>query len=138
MKFKPLITVLMAALTFFTPFIAFGSSVKDSAEAAAERDAEVDVNTSLWLATGGILGVAGNCVLGSAAVGAAYVYQPVPPAERLLGKSVEYIDFYTDTYKSTTRNLRVIAAFKGAAGGSLVFFLLGTFKIKPWRDFILW
>ena len=138
MKLKLLLTVLMAALTFFTPFIAFGNSVKNSAEAAAERDAEVDVNTSLWLATGGILGVAGNCVLGSAAVGAAYVYQPVPPAERLLGKSAEYINFYTDTYKSTARNLRLIAAFKGTAGGSLVFFLLGTFKIKPWSDFIIW
>ncbi len=45
MKLKSLINVLMAALTFFTPFTALGNLVKDSAEAAAERDAESDVNT---------------------------------------------------------------------------------------------
>ena len=138
MKLKSLINVLMAALTFFTPFTALGNLVKDSAESAAERDAESDVNTNLWVATGGILGVAGSCVLGSAAVAAAYVYQPIPPAERLIGRAPEYVIYYTDAYRSTTRSLRLSASAKGAIGGSLVFFLLGTLKIRPWADFVLW
>jgi len=114
---KSLITVLMAALTFFTPFTALGSLVKDSAEAAAEQAAETDVNTSLWLAPGGILGGAGSCVLGPAAVTGAYVYQPIPPAERLIGRSPEYIIYYTDAYRSTARRLRLSVSTKGAIGG---------------------
>jgi len=38
---KSLIAVLMAALTFFTPFTALGSLVKDSAEASAEQAAKL-------------------------------------------------------------------------------------------------
>ena len=51
------------------------------AKSDAEFDAEDDVNTMLWFAAGGILGVVGNLPLGAVAIGGAYVYQPVPPAE---------------------------------------------------------
>ena len=108
------------------------------AKTAAEYDAEDDVNTSVWLAAGGILGVVGNLPLGAVAIGGAYVYQPVPPAERLLGKSAEYVTVYTDAYKAKARSLRLIAAGKGALGGSAVFCMLGLVKIKPWADFVLW
>lgn len=37
----------------------------------------------------------------------AYNYKLTPPPERLLGKSPEYIDVYTDTYKKRTRQLRL-------------------------------
>ena len=118
--------------------IAQQDSVALKAKTDAEFDAEDDVNTTLWLAAGGILGTAGSCLLGSVAVGGAYVYQPVPPADRLLGKSVAYVDFYTDAYKARLRNLQLVAATKGALGGSAVFFLLGTLKIKPWSRFVIW
>ena len=114
------------------------NSVPLEAKADAEYDAEDDVNTTLWLAAGGILGTAGSCLLGSIAMGGAYIYQPVPPAERLLGKSAEYVSFYTDAYKARMRRLQLVAAIKGAAGGTAVFFLLGTLKVKPWADFVLW
>lgn len=104
----------------------------------AEYDAENDVNTALWLAAGGLLGTAGSCLLGSVAMGGAYLYQPVPPAERLLGKSITYVDFYTKAYKARLRRLQVVAATKGALGGTAVFFLLGTLNIKPWADFVIW
>ena len=114
------------------------SSVALDAKRDAAYDAEDDVNTALWLAAGGILGTAGSCLLGSIAIGGAYVYQPVPPAERLLGKSAEYVSFYTDAYKAHIRSLQLVAATKGAAGGTAVFFLLGTLNIKPWADFVIW
>ena len=66
----------------------------------------------------------GTCLLGAVAVGGAYVYQPVPPVDRLLGKSVEYVNFYTDAYKARIRRLQLVAATKGAVGGSAVFFLI--------------
>ena len=108
------------------------------AKSAAEYDAEDDVNTAIWLAAGGILGVVGNLPLGAVAIGGAYVYQPVPPVERLLGKSAEYVTVYTDTYKAKSRDLQLIAAVKGALGGSAVFCLLGAIKIKPWTDWVFW
>lgn len=135
--FRPLaVLMIVLNLSMLLPCLAQQDSVALKAKADAEYDAEDDVNTALWLSAGGILGVAGTCLLGSVAVGGAYVYQPVPPADRLLGKSVEYVNFYTDAYKARIRRLQLIAATKGAIGGSAVFFLLGTLNIKPWSDFV--
>ena len=132
------IMILGVGLNIPSQCFAQQNSVPLEAKADAEYDAEDDVNTTLWLAAGGILGAAGSCLLGSVAMGGAYIYQPVPPAERLLGKSAEYVSFYTDAYKARMRRLQLVAAIKGAAGGTAVFFLLGTLKIKPWADFVLW
>ena len=135
-----LLAVLMVTLSVNIPVQCFAQqdSVALKAKADAEYDAEDDVNTALWLSAGGILGIAGTCVLGAVAVGGAYVYQPVPPTDRLLGKSAEYVNFYADAYKARMRRLQLVAATKGALGGSAVFFLLGTLNIKPWSDFIIW
>ena len=46
-----------------------------------------------------------------------YNYQPPPPPKRLIGKSPEYVEFYTDAYKSQTRSLRTKLAAAGAATG---------------------
>ena len=135
-----ILVVLMSGLIVNFPLqaIAQQSTTFTDARTAAEYDAEDDVNTAVWLAAGGILGVAGNLPLGAIAIGGAYVYQPVPPANRLLGKSAEYITIYTDTYKAKTRNLRLSAAAKGALGGAAVFCLLGVVKIRPWADYTFW
>ena len=132
--------VLMLGLIFNFPLqaIAQQRTTFTNARTAAEYDAEDDVNTAVWLAAGGILGIAGNLPLGAIAIGGAYVYQPVPPAERLLGKSAEYVTIYTDTYKAKARSLRLSAAAKGALGGAAVFCLLGAIKIKPWTDWVFW
>ncbi len=134
------LVILMLGLSLNMSLQCFAQqdSVALKAKADAEYDAEDDVNTALWLSAGGILGVAGTCLLGAVAVGGAYVYQPVPPADRLLGKSAEYVNFYTDAYKARMRRLQLVAATKGALGGSAVFFLLGTLNIRPWSDFVLW
>ncbi len=132
--------ILMSMLSFSFPLqaIAQQRTTVIDAKTAAEYDAEDDVNTAIWLAAGGVLGVVGNLPLGAVAIGGAYVYQPMPPAERLLGKSAEYVTVYTDAYKAKSRSLRLIAAGKGALGGSAVFCMLGLVKIKPWADFVLW
>ncbi len=134
------LVILMSILSFSFPLqaIAQQRTTVIDAKAAAEYDAEDDVNTAIWLAAGGVLGVVGNLPLGAVAIGGAYVYQPMPPAERLLGKSAEYVTVYTDAYKAKSRSLRLIAAGKGALGGSAVFCMLGLVKIKPWADFVLW
>lgn len=109
------------------------------AKADAEFDAEEDINTTLWLATGGILGVVGNLPLGIVAMGGAYLYQPIPPVERLLGKPADYVSIYTDAYKARARRLQLEAAGKGALGGSAAFCLLGmVLNIKPWADWVFW
>ena len=135
-----LLVVLTVALSVEMPLRCFAQqdSVALKAKADAEYDAEDDVNTALWLSAGGVLGIAGTCLLGAVAVGGAYVYQRVPPADRLLGKSTTYVNFYMDAYKARMRRLQLVAATKGALGGSAVFFLLGTLNIKPWSDFVVW
>lgn len=108
------------------------------AKSDAEFDAEDDVNAVLWFAAGGVLGVAGSCLLGAVAIGGAYIYQPVPPGDRLLGKSANYVTIYTDVYKARSRRLQLRAATQGVLSGSAIFFLLGMLNIEPWENFIIW
>ena len=130
----------MLGLGLDTPMHSFAqqNTVALTAKSDAEFDAEEDINTTLWLAAGGILGVAGNLALGVVAIGGAYIYQPIPSAERLLGKPAEYVSIYTDAYKARAQRLQLGAAAKGALGGSAAFCLLGVLKIKPWADFVFW
>ena len=134
------LVVLVSGLSLNMPMrcLAQQNTVVLAAKAAAEFDAEEDVNATLWIAAGGILGVAGNLPLGAIAIGGAYFYQPIPPAERLLGKPAAYVSLYTDAYKARSRDLQLSAATKGALGGATVFCLLGMLKIKPWADFVVW
>ena len=112
MKRGPLfhvLIVLMFGLSLNFPMNCFAQQnrVVLNAKSDAEFDAEEDINTTVWLAAGGILGVAGNLPLGLVAIGGAYVYQPVPPAERLLGKPADYVSIYTDAYKARARRLQL-------------------------------
>lgn len=90
------------------------------AKTSAKRDAEVDTRQPLWIGGNFLLGLAGGCVLGSVGILGAYMYEPVPPASRLMGKSPEYVLFYTDAYKERVRTLRVRSAVLGCLGGSVV------------------
>ncbi len=134
------LVALMSILNLKLPLQCWAqqSTTLVAAKSDAEFDAEDNVNTTLWLAAGGILGLAGNLPLGVVAMGGAYVYQPVPPAERLLGKPADYVSIYTDAYKARARRLQLGAAAKGALGGSAAFCLLGVLKIRPWADFVFW
>ena len=46
-----------------------------------------------------------------------YYYQSNPPPERLLGKSPEYVEAYTNAYRAKTRRLGTFWAAAGIAGG---------------------
>ncbi len=136
-----LLIVLTLGLSLNVPLYCFAqqNTVILGAKSDAEFDAEEDINTTLWLAAGGILGVAGNLPLGIVAMGGAYLYQPIPPVERLLGKPADYVSIYTDAYKARAQRLQLEAAGKGALGGSAAFCLLGmVLNIKPWADWVFW
>ena len=47
-------------------------------------------------------------------------YRPGPPPERLLGKSPEYIDFYTEAYKTRIQRLRMGRAAEGFAFTAII------------------
>ena len=133
--------VVMLGLGLNIPMHCFAqqNTIVLAAKSDAEFDAEDNVNTTLWLAAGGILGLAGNLPLGVVAMGGAYIYQPIPSAERLLGKPADYVSIYTDAYKARARRLQLEAAGKGALGGSAAFCLLGmVLNIKPWADWVFW
>lgn len=78
------------------------------AEAAAERD----VDKTMWLALGCLLGVFG--------LAAAYLIAPNPPAQALLGKSPEYIAVYTDAYRKEGKKLQGSKALIGCLAGTAV------------------
>ena len=52
-----------------------------------------------------------------------YPHNAMPPPERLLGKSPEYIEAYTQIYKSETASLRKTLATKGSIAGNVAFAL---------------
>ncbi|MYC77598.1 hypothetical protein F4X10_17690 [Candidatus Poribacteria bacterium] len=134
-----IVLILGLGLHVSMPCFAQQNTIILAAKSDAEFDAEEDINTTVWLAAGGLLGVVGNLPLGLVAVGGAYVYQPIPPVERLLGKPADYVSIYTDAYKARARRLQLEAAGKGALGGSAAFCLLGmVLNIKPWADWVFW
>ena len=69
------------------------------AHLTAEQDAEHDVKKVRWF----FIGFLGN-ILG---VLIASIYEPTPPASRLLGKSSEEAALYTDSYKAKSRSVQV-------------------------------
>ena len=105
-----IVALLIALLTFSTPFVTFAqqNSLQMEAIVAAERDAQNDVNKGLWFL--------GGCLSGVVVPMIAYGVELAPPVTRLLGKSPEYVAFYTDAYKAKAKTLRV----KSALGGCIV------------------
>ena len=61
-------------------------------------------------AWGGLIGSGIGCLLPFIPI---YFYKSGPPPERLIGKSPEYVDTYTDAYKSKVRQLRIVSAGAG-------------------------
>ena len=69
------------------------------AHLTAEQDAESDAKKVTWF----FIGLFGN-ILG---VLVASIYEPAPPASRLLGKSPEDAALYTDSYKAKGRSIQL-------------------------------
>ena len=71
----------------------------------AEQDAGSDAKKVRWF----FIGFFGN-ILG---VLIASIYEPTPPASRLLGKSPEHATLYTDSYKAKSRRIQVRQSVTG-------------------------
>jgi len=102
-----ILALLMAVLTFSMPFVTFAqqNSLQMEAIVAAERDAQGDTSTGLWFLAGCLGGLIGVII--------AYGVEPSPPATRLLGKSPEYVAFYTDAYQEKAKKLQSNSAWGG-------------------------
>ena len=152
---------------FFTTILIFGmpfvilaqqNSMQIETNAAAEADAEKDINKPLWLGTGCVVpvitavvpaiivmggsdsrddfgigaAIGGICILGGCVAGSvgstvvALSHQPAIPTERLIGKSPEYVRFYTDAYRAKTRRLQATYTGIGIISGGVGVCLLGN------------
>ena len=137
---------LIAVLTLSAP-ISFSQQQASSiieAKITAERDARSDVGRTKWLGggfllTGGtililrILGEAadddspalglisgGACLLHGGGLAAAFMSESAPPPSRLVGKSAEYVNFYTDAYRTESRRSKALWGVIGSVSGCLI------------------
>ena len=94
---------VMVVLVFSMSVAALAQQNSELLEAviAAEQDAKADVDQSSWWFRG--------CIL----IGVGAYEAPQPPAARLVGKSPEYVEAYTQAYKQKVENLRLSAAVPG-------------------------
>ncbi|MCG9129474.1 hypothetical protein JT359_17940 [Candidatus Poribacteria bacterium] len=105
---------IMLCLIFYSPFVSFAlqNTVRVSAIAAAEQDAAAQVNKSLWFF--------GGCLGGILVIILANIHEPYPPASSLLGKTPEYVSYYTDAFRAKARNLQTSQAMRGCAANCIV------------------
>ena len=85
----------------------------------AHRDAIHDTSFN-WILAGVCCNVFG--------IAAAAIADSQPPTHRFLGKSPEYIQIYTQTYKQARRNRRITMAAMGS-GGCLIGYLAVMFRL---------
>ncbi len=74
------------------------SHVPANTHLRAEQDAESDAKKFRWFFIGLFGHIAGILI--------ASIYEPTPPASRLLGKSSEDAALYTDSYKAKSRGIQ--------------------------------
>lgn len=104
--------LLMLATTLLYPIAIHAQMTEvQQAEADARRDVSQDVSAISW----GIGGFFCNVC----AVAYVYISKPQVPASRLVGKSPEYVSFYTDTYNREVRKKRGQAAMIGCLAGTI-------------------
>lgn len=97
---------------------------QNQARMDAEQDAELDVSKILWIVVGFFISLIGILI--------AYIYQPNPPATKLMDKSQEYAMFYTEAYKDKSRSIQLTYSAVGfaiSAGISIIFILAGVAMI---------
>ena len=81
----------------------------------AEQDAESDAKKVRWF----FIGFFGNIV----GVLIASIYEPMPPASRLLEKSPEDAALYTDSYKAKSRSVQTRQSVIGLVVPFILMFL---------------
>ena len=121
-------------LTFSMPFAALAQRnlVVAQAEADATADANKDVNKPLWFGTGCLifglvfLPLPGwySCLLPPVGLTGTYFYRPAPPVSRLIGRTPEYVDVYTSTYKTKRGSVQASWSSAGCLSGGAAVGLL--------------
>ncbi len=132
----------MAVLMFSTPFAVLAQESAEQtdveiAEADAIQDANTDVNKPLWIGVGGLLaGLAlihdYSCLLSVGGLAGTHFYRPNPPAERLIGKSSEYVNVYSEAYKNEVAKQQTLWSAAGCVGGGAIitgFALVGFVRL---------
>ncbi len=97
---------------------------RQQAQVQAEQDAEQDVTKILWIVVGFFITLIGLII--------AYIYQPSPPATRMVDKSSEYAMFYTEAYKNKCRSIQLTytaIGFAVSAGIGILIFIAGMAMI---------
>ena len=102
------------------------NSIEGIATRAAIRDVERDINKPMWLAIG--------CMFPGVGLLAPYFFKPPIPAGRLLGKSPEFVAYYSDVYHKEMERHQFSLALGGcivggvASGGCLILSITGCSK----------
>ena len=86
------------------------------AVADAHRDAKRVINGTFWRFTGFFGSIFG--------VGASLVYEPPLPASALVGKTPEYVVFYTTEFHRETQGLQLYHASTGCVSGGVLGLML--------------
>ncbi len=89
---------------------------RQQVEIDGERDAQADTSKILWFVVGLALNIVGILI--------AYIYQQAPPATRTFEKTQEYVVFYIESYKLTSRNIQVKFAVIGCLAVLALMFVL--------------
>ena len=86
-------------------FVDPAEALKMQAIADAQKDVEVYINKPMWFMLGCMLPVFGLIT--------PYVYRPPVPAGELIGKSPEYVAYYTDAYQVGMEKMQFRYALNG-------------------------
>ena len=125
------LALLVAVLTCSVPFVTLAQqNLQAEAIVAAERDAQNDVNGTLWFL--------GGCLGGVIGVIFAYAVKPAPPATRLLGKSPEYVATYTDVYSESAKKHQTNNALGGCAVNAIATVVYVVIVIAALEDDGYW
>ena len=141
-------SIFLAILIFSLPSgtLALEKTEMAVAIADARRDAVVNVNGALWFGTGCLFCIAPVCIAATLSefppcssllepnrasllpipvpmvgIVGTYFYQSSPPTSQLIGKSPEYVRYYTKAYKIKIGELRAQWASAGVVGGIVLF-----------------
>lgn len=79
----------------------------------AEREAERKTSKILWYGAG--------CLLNGLGIILAYVVVPTPSASALVGKSSDYVAYYTDAYRDKAKSIQTKYAWYGCGTCALVY-----------------
>lgn len=134
------IVLLILLLFSFSMF-----SFADNAQLDARKDAEREVNDTVWALagfsaplliggyymTGGTTGstISYSVFVPGAVVGASQYYPISPRSDRFLGKSPAYVSTYVDAYESEVKSLRRRSLLWGFGAGVGLLIVLSTMDV---------